>query len=627
MVRLWWYLAAVAATAANEYNIDVEKLAARVRELEAVVSHAGSATIQEIVQEVPADVVSSQKKAASNSGSRRSLGEIDVESVNMGNPQDLGAARRTSFHYHSMRHRIMKERQERRYSQGRRLDEAVSFDEFCWSLDNVWVVVAGLICFFLQGGFAMLESGGCRAKNAKNILLKNLMDACVGGLVYYVFGWGLAHGGETTNEKGAPDGKTFLGDGQFMLLPHRNIEAYGYHLFFFNYVFAATIATIVSGAVAERIQFRAYMIYSVILTGFVYPICSHWIWSPDGFLYRAGVVDFAGGGAVHALSGVAALMGAMALGPREGYFGDDGKVKGIKAHDMALMAIGLFIFWFGFIPFNSGSGLSMCGYFAANLTSRIAVITTIGGCSGGIVSLLWGVVVEGYSSLEYALVGTLAGMVAVCSCCAVVDVWAIFWIISPLGVASYWACEWARKKCMIDDPLGASSLHFGPGAVGMIAVGFFASPRFISDVYLNGWDGAKDRCADMDGLTEVPDGDENVEGDFIFYKYRKNDGCRDFYGIFFGGSGKQLGWQIVALGLFTIWGVVTCFFIFYPMKWLGILRVSLEDERVGIDIVHHGGPCYEWYSPVSALPEAHVEKALPVPETVEDENKENEDEP
>lgn len=198
--------------------------------------------------------------------------QLQAEEVVDLTPKALGAARRTSFHYQSQRHRVMRERQERRAQRSghRRLEENyVDGEEFCWSLDNVWVIVAGLICFFLQGGFGMLETGGCRAKNAKNIMLKNLMDACVGGLVYYVFGWGLAHGGETTNEKGAPDGKTFLGDGQFMLLPHRNIEAYGYHLFFFNYVFAATIATIVSGAVAERIQFRAYMIYSFVLTGFV----------------------------------------------------------------------------------------------------------------------------------------------------------------------------------------------------------------------------------------------------------------------------------------------------------------------------------------------------------------------
>lgn len=349
----------------------------------------------------------------------------------------------------------------------------------------------------------------------------------------------------------------------------------------------------------------------------MYPICSHWIWSPDGFLYRAGVIDFAGGGAVHALSGVAAFMGALACGPRDGYFNSDGSVKGVKAHDTSMMALGLFIFWFGFIPFNSGSGLSMCGFSSAKLTARIAVITTLGGCSGGVVSMIYGWRAVGHSSLEYAINGVLAGMIAVCSCCAVVDVWAVFWIISPLGVASFWACEWASKKMLVDDPLGASSIHYGPGAVGMIAVGFFANKRFVSDVYLAGYDTSENDCGDLNGLTKVPSGSDNVDGDFIFYKYRKNDGCKDFYGLFFGGNGTQLGWQIAALALFTVWGIVTCGLIFFPMKYMGILRVSLEDERLGNDIAHHGGSAYEWYDPVAALPEVAIEKAVIV---AQDEN-------
>merc|ERR1719230_1777529 len=183
------------------------------------------------------------------------------------------------------------------------------------------------------------------------------MDACVGGVVYYLIGWGLAYG---VPESGGND---YLG-------------------WFFQFVFAATIATIVSGAVAERIQFKAYMIYSAILTGVIYPIAAHWIWSSDGFLFKLGVIDYAGGGAVHALSGVAALMGAMALGPRHGRF-VDGRSVVIPPHDTSMMGLGVFILWFGFIPFNAGSGLSVIGG-AATRTARIAVITTLGGCSGAI---------------------------------------------------------------------------------------------------------------------------------------------------------------------------------------------------------------------------------------------------
>ena len=529
---------------------------------------------------------------------RRNLLE-DEMSLDMNDPQTarrLGVASRYSRAFAHRRHEYMTQRVERNAERRRLQSDFYDPDELCWTIDNLWVIVAGLICWFLQGGFGLIETGSLRAKSSKNIMLKNLMDACFGGLIYYTVGWGLAHGGETTNEKGAPDGATFLGDGQFMLLSHRKIESYGYHLWFFNYVFAATIATIVSGAVAERIQFRAYCIYAILLTGFVYPICSHWIWSPDGFLYRAAVVDFAGGGAVHALSGVAAWMGALACGPRDGVF-IDGKYAPPKPHDTSMMMLGLFVFWFGFIPFNSGSGLSLCGFASANLTARIVVITTLGGCSGGITSLFWGLLKKGYASLEYAIPGVLAGMIGVCSCCAVVDVWAIFWIISPLSVLAYWGCQGLIEKCGIDDPLTAGALHFGPGIVGMLAVGFFATPRFMSDVYLAGYDTSRNRCADLDGYTEVPDGDENIDGDFIFYKHRKNDGCIDFYGVFFGGSGKQLAWQLAASIIYTVWGVAACWLIFFPMKYLGILRAPIADERQGLDVTHHGGTAYEWMDP------------------------------
>jgi len=566
-----------------------------------------------------------QSIAVSSSGARRSLLELDEEEfhIDMNDPstaQKLGVARRYSYAFHMKRHAAMKRRAEKVAEHSRRLQSDV-YDpsELCWTIDNLWVIVAGLICWFLQGGFGLLETGGCRAKNAKNIMLKNLMDACVGGLVYYWCGWSLAHGGETTNEKGAPDGNTFSGNGQFMLLSHRRIEAYGYHLWFFNYVFAATIATIVSGAVAERIQFKAYMIYSMLLTGIVYPITSHWIWSPDGFLYRAAIVDFAGGGAVHALSGVAAFVGAVACGPRDGVFDENGKWKGINGHDKPLMALGLFVFWFGFIPFNSGSGLSLCGYASANLTARIVVITTLGGCSGGVTGLLYGIATEGIASLELCISGVLAGMIAVCSCCAVVDVWAVFWIISPLGALAYYGTDVILRKCGVDDPLTASALHYSPGIVGMLAVGFFANPRFMSDVYLNGYDTSRNRCADLDGLTEVPDGDENVDGDYIFYKYRKNDGCSDFYGVFFGGNGKQLGWQIAASGLYTVWGLIAVGAIFFPMKWIGILRTPLEDEREGLDVTHHGGVAYEWLASIESIPEANIEKAIMISDKGEDE--------
>lgn len=242
------------------------------------------------------------------------------------------------------------------------------------SIDHTWILVAGLICFFLQAGFALLEAGAVRAKNAKNIALKNLMDACIGGVVYYLFGYALAYG-----STGDGTGNPFIGGETGTSFMLNNVAVLGagneYYGFFFQYVFAATTATIVSGAVAERIKFSGYIVYSVILTGVIYPICSHWIWSADGFLNQMGVIDYAGGGAVHSLSGVAAFCGAAILGPRIGRFDDNGKPKEIPPHNVSMMALGVFVLWFGFIPFNAGSGVTMLDWMAGQ-TGRIATSTT-----------------------------------------------------------------------------------------------------------------------------------------------------------------------------------------------------------------------------------------------------------
>mmetsp|Transcript_65630 Transcript_65630/g.168949 ORF Transcript_65630/g.168949 Transcript_65630/m.168949 type:complete len:475 (+) Transcript_65630:207-1631(+) len=444
---------------------------------------------------------------------------------------------------------------------GRRLqdDVAASLEtmraELDTSVDTTWILVAGLICFFLQAGFGLLEAGAVRAKNTKSIMLKNLMDAVVGGMVYYLFGYGLAYGGA-----GDGTGNEFIGWGNFALAPASEQD---YLSWFFQYVFAATIATIVSGAVAERIQFRAYMIYSIVLTGVIYPIASHWIWSADGFLYKMAIIDYAGGGAVHALSGVAALMAAVALGPRLGRFDESGKPVEIAPCNVGMMALGVFVLWFGFIPFNAGSGLSVTGAMAGQ-TTRIAAITTLGGCSGGITALLLGMAVDKHASIEYAMNGILAGMVSVCSCCAVVSVWPVFFIISPLGTLSFFGLGALELKFQVDDPLGASGLHFGPGMVGLLAVGFLAVPEYVEAAYgCEGWE------------------------------YREGDTCADFYGLFYGGSGKQLGYQLLGGLLWSGWGLVTCGILFYAMKFAGVLRVSAADEIKGLDISHHGGPAYE----------------------------------
>jgi len=444
------------------------------------------------------------------------------------------------------------------------------------SIDKTWIILAGVCCFFLQAGFGLLEAGAIRAKNLKNIMIKNFLDACIGGLAYFSFGYAFAYG-----SPGDGTGNEFSGGeltGYFFLLDLPKDE---YYIWFFQWVFAAATATIVSGAVAERIQFTAYLVYSVLLTGVIYPWCSHWIWSGDGFLNKLGVQDYAGGGAVHALAGIAAFMGAKALGPRIGRFSETGESTPIDGHSSVLMALGVFILWFGFIPFNAGSGVTILGDFGW-ITARIACLTALGGCSGGCVGLIVGLYQSrgDVVSLEHTMNGVLCGMVACCSCCGMVEIWAIVFFISPIATVVFYSLQYVLVSWKVDDPLGASSLHWGPGLVGMVANGFFATEEYVDYVY-------------GDSVVGCP-----------YYPWaRAGDSCKDYYGIFYGGTGKQLGYQILASLIYTVYGAILCGAMFYGLKYFGYLRISEEDEEFGMDRNHHGGTAYH-YNRLESLPVA-----------------------
>jgi len=433
--------------------------------------------------------------------------------------------------------------------------------DISYALDLVWIVVAALFCFFLQAGFGLLEAGALRSKNAKNIMLKNLMDACVGGFVYYLFGYAICYQspGDGTGNPFAGGGNMdspwfpFTGYQAWML---SNVPDYEYYLFLFQYVFAATIATIVSGAVAERIQFKAYMVYSFVLTGFIYPFAAHWTWSGDGFLNKLGVFDYAGGNAVHALSGITAWMAALALGPRIGKF-VDGKPVELACHNVPYMVLGTFILWLGFIPFIAGSPCVLNFQ-----VGRMAVMTTLNGCFGGCFALLYEVVVNKTVSVEGACIGVLAGMVGICTSCGVCPLWTTCFINTPISVLSYYFGIWLNNKLKVDDPLGASALHYWPGAVSMIFTGFFAHPKFVSKQY---------------GYNFID---------------RNSGKEEDFVGVFYGGNGQQLGIQCLALLIMTVYGAGASGMLFYGMKMCKILRVSEEDEIAGMDNVKHGGPAY-----------------------------------
>ncbi|MBC7342413.1 MAG: ammonium transporter [Clostridia bacterium] len=406
--------------------------------------------------------------------------------------------------------------------------------------DYVWVLVSGFLVFFMQAGFAMVETGFCRAKNATNLLSKNLIDFVLSSLAFFAIGYGLMKG---------TDFLGLIGTGKWFL----HGEAYDvstYLDFFWQLVFAGTAATIVSGAVAERLKFSAYLIYSLAVSLFIYPIYAHWVWG-GGWLsqlpFGAGHVDFAGSGVVHTLGGFLGLAGAMVLGPRFGKFGRDGKPRAIPGHDLALATLGVFILWFGWFGFNPGSTFS-----AHQLrTAVVAVNTNLAAAAGAAAALLVVYLKTKKWDLGMALNGTLGGLVAITAPCAWVEAWAavvIGLIAGLLVVGSVYFLESRR----IDDPVGAVSVHGVNGVWGLISVGLFADGTY--------------------GLytTEAP----------------------LITGLFYGGGTGQLIAQLTGAGVAVAWAFGLGFVLFKLMDRAFGIRISPAEELQGLDIFEHGAQAY-----------------------------------
>eukprot|EP00121_Abeoforma_whisleri_P007349 Awhi_evm2s6708 len=292
-----------------------------------------------------------------------------------------------------------------------------------FSDNQYFLLTMGLFVFLMQLGFAFLEAGSVRSKNTTNILLKNLLDAVLGALSYWAFGWAFAYG----------NGNTFIGHSNFFLA---DFDRTRYAEWFFQFVFAATAATIVSGAVAERCSFVAYISYSIFITGFVYPVGTHWAWDatgwladgPDGIFFK----DFAGSAIVHVVGGTAALIGAIALGPRIGRF-TDGKDTPIPGHSVAFTALGGLILWVGFYAFNGGSQLAITSDGDGTAVSLVFVNTTLAGAGGALIAMLIKFFeAHHYISLLTGINGLLAGMVSICASCNAVEPWAAF-VIGCIG--------------------------------------------------------------------------------------------------------------------------------------------------------------------------------------------------
>lgn len=418
------------------------------------------------------------------------------------------------------------------------------------TLDTLWVLIAGMLVFFMNLGFACVESGFARSKNAVNILSKNLIVFAVASLGYLLLGFGFMFG----------DGNGFIGtSGLFMVSgkdtsPLTN-EAYEgvysalswtgiplYAKFFFQLVFCGTAATIVSGAVAERIKYISFIVFSFALTLVIYPIIGHWIWG-GGFLSQLGFFDFAGDTVVHSVGGWAALAGVIILGPRVGKYTKDGKMNPIPGHNMSLATIGLFVLWLGWFGFNPGSTM------AADPTSIAHIMMTTN--TAAIVAVLtstatsW--IIIGKPDLGMTINGCLAGLVAITGGCAFVSVTSAIIIGAIAGVIVVLAVM-MFDKLKLDDPVGAISVHLINGVFGTLAIGLFAE----------------------DGITGVATGN----------------------GLFFGGGFKLLGVQalgVLVVGAFTFGSTMLVWFLI--KKTLG-LRVSVREEIEGLDIYEHGNQAY-----------------------------------
>ncbi|MDP6126544.1 MAG: ammonium transporter [Dehalococcoidales bacterium] len=407
------------------------------------------------------------------------------------------------------------------------------------AINYVWILISAFLVLFMQPGFAMLGAGFTRAKNASNFMMKNMMDLVIGSLTFFMVGYAIMMGDDFGGIIGT--------SGWFMLGDFYDVDKY--LNMFWLLVFCATAATIVAGAVAERLKFKAYLWYSVIVSVIIYPVYGHWVWG-GGWLANLplglGALDFAGSGAVHAIGGFVGLAGAIVLGPRFGRF-FNGRSGAIPGHSMTLAALGTFILWFGWFGFNPGST-----YDAYHL--RIAVVavnTNLAAAAGGIMALSIAHWKTKKWDLGMLINGVLAGLVAVTAPAAWIEGWSAI-VIGLIGGAVMYGSVKILEAKRIDDPVGAVSVHGAGGLWGLLSVGLFADGTY---------------------------GNYSTEGPFVT-------------GLFYGGGGEQLLAQLISIVVVVVWAFGMGYLTFKLMDKAFGIRVPPEEELQGLDIPEHGAPAY-----------------------------------
>ena len=389
----------------------------------------------------------------------------------------------------------------------------------------LWMLLSGILVFFMQAGFTLVESGMTRSKNAVNIAMKNLLDICVGSLSFWLVGYSLMYG-DTSNG-------WFFWSGLF--------QGEGADLFF-QTMFAATAATIVSGAIAGRTKYTTYIIFSIVMTAIIYPISGGWQWQGSGWLTNLGFIDFAGSSIVHSVGGWAALVAAFMVGPRIGKY-VDGKVLPIPGHNQVLATLGVFILWLGWFGFNGGSQLAWGGADAIG-ASNVVLITNLAAAAGGLGALVTTWIWYGKPNLAQTLNGALAGLVSITAGCG--NMTAVGAVVAGLigGIIVVFSIEFIEKKLKIDDAIGAASVHGVVGVWGTLVIGLWG-----------------------------------INGDKAI-------------GLFNGGGASQLGAQAIGALAYAAWSVGLSFIVLGILKATMGLRVSKEVEIEGLDISEHGSIAY-----------------------------------
>ena len=401
------------------------------------------------------------------------------------------------------------------------------------NLNVVWTLIAGILVFVMQAGFALVEAGLTRAKNTSNIMMKNVMDFVIGSVCFWIIGSAFMFGATKAG---------FIGTSGFFMDIFNTGDDWNWTYMFFQTMFCATAATIVSGAMAERTQFRSYLIYSAVISLFIYPIAGKWAWG-GGWLADLNFHDFAGSTVVHSVGGWLALTGAIVLGPRIGKYGPDGKPHAIPGHNIAFAAIGVLVLWIGWFGFNPGSTVAGNGDIG-----RVALITNFGAVAGTLTAMFtaWAILKKPDASMT--LNGALAGLVAITAPCDIVTPVGALIIGAVAGVLVVLSVL-VIDRIGVDDPVGAVSVHLVNGVWGTLACGLFGA----------------------EGVLKIADANT---------------------GLFYGGGFHTTGIQLLGIAAYGAWAFILGLITFLTIKKTVGLRVSAEEELKGLDITEHGNDAY-----------------------------------